>query len=62
MCILEDRLIVRVALSMTGEEVVLSHDTVEDVIRQRVGETTHFRDYQAVRYALARGITNDFDF
>ena len=38
--ILEDRLIVRVALSMTGEEVVLSRDTVEDVIRQRVGETT----------------------
>lgn len=38
--ILEDRLVVRVALAVTGEEVVLSHDTVEDVIRQRVGETT----------------------
>ncbi|MEQ1854530.1 MAG: hypothetical protein ABMA01_23415, partial [Chthoniobacteraceae bacterium] len=38
--ILEDRLVVRVALAVTGEEIILSRDTVEDVIRQRVGETT----------------------
>jgi len=38
--ILEDRLVVRAALAATGEEVILSCDTVEDVIRQRVGETT----------------------
>ncbi len=38
--ILEDRLVVRVALAATGEELVISHDTVEDVVRECVGETT----------------------
>ncbi len=37
---LDDRLVVHVSLPATGEEVILSADTVEDVIRQRVGETT----------------------
>ncbi len=38
--ILDDRLVVRVSLPATGDDVVLAADTVEDVIRQRVGETT----------------------
>jgi hypothetical protein len=38
--LLDDRLVVRVILPATGEESLLSAATVEDVIRQRVGETT----------------------
>ncbi len=38
--ILEDRLVVHVTLAATAEEVILSRDTVEDVIRRRVGEGT----------------------
>lgn len=38
--ILDDRLVVRVSLPATGDDVVLAADTVEDVIRQRVGEAT----------------------
>ena len=48
-------LLAREADAFEGQEVILK-------LRERVGETTHFRDYQAVRYTLARGITNDFDF
>ncbi|HEY1793336.1 MAG TPA: hypothetical protein VGG34_10495 [Opitutaceae bacterium] len=38
--ILEDRLVVRVTLDATGEEVVLSSDTLESVIRKTVNEST----------------------
>ncbi len=38
--ILDDRLVVRISLPATGDDVVLAADTVEDVIRQRVGEAT----------------------
>ncbi len=48
-------LLSREADALEGREVILK-------LRERVGETTHFRDYQAVRYMLARSITNDFDF
>lgn len=48
-------LLARDADAFEGREVILK-------LRERVGETTHFRDYQTVRYTLARSITNDFDF
>lgn len=37
---LEDRLVVTVSIPALGEEVLLSKDTIEDVIRQRAGETS----------------------
>lgn len=46
--ILDDRLVVRLSLPATGEEFVLSADTVENVIRQQVGEDT-FEGQQLLR-------------
>lgn len=56
--ILDDRLVVRVSLPATGDDVVLAADTVEDVIRQRLGEATVegqqlLRKLQFAREALA---------
>lgn len=48
-------LLSREADAFEGKEVILK-------LRERIAETTHFRDYQTVRYTLGRSITNDFDF
>jgi hypothetical protein len=38
--ILEDRLVLRVALDATGEEIVISRETLDAVARKNIGETT----------------------
>jgi uncharacterized protein (TIGR02687 family) len=48
-------LLSRLADAFNGQQVVLK-------LEERHGETSHFREYRAVRYTLRRSFSSDFDF
>ena len=41
--------------SANNQEVILRLD-------ERVGDTSHYREYKSARYVLRRSFTSDFDF
>jgi hypothetical protein len=48
-------ILTRQAEEANGQEVILR-------LRERVADTTHFREYKSARYLLRRSFTSDFDF
>ena len=48
-------LLSRQADAFNGQEVILK-------LEERHGDTSHYREFRAVRYTLRRSFANDFDF
>lgn len=56
--ILEDRLVVRVTLDMTGEEVLLNKDTLEKVVQSLIGENKLAGTQLMRKLSFARDVQN----